>query len=371
MIPVAKALGQKPRRLKKKGSKMNATEQKVGDENAIVQSPETVNAVKKKGGEEQAIALTEVAHAVSDGMDLPGLIAAAQANMGTPNEVELAEYGAALRAVVAEVEFHVSKTDSFTVERYYHTGCLINAVAQRLRDKKKLNDWLKGQTTRNAQVESFRQMRKIASMGAGVLDYAVLGKNRVLELYYMVKELEEYGGGVNAESVARRLKELEGQNPFPRHAAMGQSDVDECRVHMDALVTRYRLETAFELRDVCAFDDARTIAAAKKKAMERGKAASVAELFSGETDRAACLKQWVGNGMKMARALAEGDPARLGERLAKVKPEVDEIIGNPHKVAALRQNESFRGTVEEAYNSITALRAQLRGDNTTTEEDAQ
>lgn len=282
-----------------------------------------------------------------------------------PTDQELEHYGTVFKHAVQEIELLQAKTDRTTVERYYQCGQFLLELGRRLRDKTKFMEWQKSQATRPGQLEVFRQMRKIASMGTDVLRYAYLGKNRVLELYYLVRELEEANdGSLKPESLRRRLRELEASHPFPAYAALSHQDVDECRVHMDAIITQYRLERAFDVTDVVSFEDAKRIARVNKIAIERKSAGNLAKKLSPVSDKRAAIKNWVENGMKADRSPGVDDSTRVTEILVKINQEVAALTGDETRLNALRNNPLLQEALRDAYASVQALHDKLMGRST-------
>ncbi|OGV66904.1 MAG: hypothetical protein A2283_24250 [Lentisphaerae bacterium RIFOXYA12_FULL_48_11] len=284
-----------------------------------------------------------------------------------PTSGELEKCGAALKQAVLVCEVLQSKTDKTTVEIYYDGGCLIRGVKRRLKNKKAFDAWLRNQATHPGQMEVFRQMCKIESMGPDILRYSFLGKNRVLHLFYMFKGMEELSDGVvNADSVRRRLKELETLYPFPAHAAMTDHEVNECKLHMDAIITLYRLVSAFGIEGICTFDDAKLIARHKKNALERGAAKSLAEKMADEVDKVSAVKDWIANGMKLQRntesdvdaatdAGTETTPERIAEVLARASETIGKIVLDPEIVARFKTNGVVVDAVDAAYASVMDL----------------
>ena len=364
----SKDIASKADEVNAKENDMSNGENTVGDDQ-VVQNPEIVNAVEMKGGEEQAnpesLVVTQVVGQLtvnpdvlsgSDGQALKAIVEAATLNTGMPNDMELESYGNAVKDVLSDINLVVSTAGSFTVERYYYIGSLLNAMAKRM-PKKELNAWLRSLTVRNGQLEMFRQMRKIARMGQEALDRAILGKNRVLELYYMVREMEEPDKKteLSAQMVRAQLQKLESDHPFPSHAALDQDDIDECRIHMDAIVTMYRIGAAFDDCEICTFENARDFAAAKGRSMEKGEAKRLAKKLGGEDDKPAALNGWFADGMKMPHSAGAGDPARFAERVSNLKDDVDEIVASDELIQQLRNNGVFVDAVKEAYEFITDL----------------
>ena len=269
----------------------------------------------------------------------------------------------AVKTVLCEIDGITTQANMSTIERYYTMGCVVNALGTKLKEDPRFDQWMKDTMIRPTHIEVLRQSRKIASMGEPVLKFKHLGKNKVLELCYFLKEMEEYTCSMaNPASISRRLLEIEQINPFPRHDDQVEIDTAQFLKHMNALINKFRFERAFKIQDVCSFEDARLLTVNTKFAVEPKQAEELAEKLKGESDKKAALKNLIDGGMKIVKSTPTPSPKRFAETLAKLKANVDAIIADTSSVAELRQNSVFMASVDDAYNTINELRTVMSED---------
>jgi len=128
-----------------------------------------------------------------------------------------------------------------TVLAYYLVGHVLNHVYEDIFDSKnsRYMKWLREVFQEERCFESLRQARKLARLGEGIINYSRFGKNKCLELYYMLKQMSE----VEDKNLKKMLDELLDQHPLPRNADNDYDDAMILRVHMDAVITVLRLKS--------------------------------------------------------------------------------------------------------------------------------
>ena len=251
-------------------------------------------------------------------------------------------------------------TDKTTVEGYHESGTLLNEVARVLRNKIAYSRYINSfvREGKPSDREVMKQMRRIAWLDPEDLQrYSSLGKNRCLQVIYLASELEEYNDGTaSPATVKQRLRQLEALAPYPDNSGEEETDVMEFRVHMDAIVTKYRIESATGQNDWCGFDKAKRIARMKKKALEKSAAASLAEYLATQPDLDRGLQNWIENRQETEESMQFlRDPKTAARKLANVQSIAERILENEDSLASVRGDESLRETIIEAGQVIERL----------------
>ncbi len=248
------------------------------------------------------------------------------------------------------------------VERYFWGGSKINAVAA-ITDKAGLRKWLKDHNiirfSRDNEV--IRQMRDIASMGSGILQYATLGKNRVRELRYMLKELPEYQGlDLKPENIQAALQNLQAKHPFPIVAEMSQEDIKGFRTWMDGIITKWRIDTALKGQWEAPFELCKQIGGKRGLALEKHQAEVLAAWLIPMADKVSALTSWIDNGIpKGERPQLPPDPARLVEALTKVTTWANEVAMSETLITLILKSTAVKKTLRDAAKAIQELDAKL------------
>ena len=279
---------------------------------------------------------------------------------GSPEWLEA--MGRQVQEGIADVKALNLRVDKTTVERYYETGQVLISVRSRLA-KGQYEAWLRNTlqsedgAKRNRDLTMVGQMIEIAEAGPRILRYARLGKNRVLQVKFLVKDLPEYKEG-DPEAIDAAFDKLEAENPFPREPDLEAEDVGKFRVHMDALITQFRIAQASatggtgEPQLLCSFDKAKTFARKKKLAIEVAEAnARVTEWLSA-ADPHLAMVTWLDSWAKEPKKQKEVylvDHKRLPEQFAKLKEWAEKLC----------QTETAKDEITkspEVYSYVLAIR---------------
>jgi len=150
------------------------------------------------------------------------------------------------------IESMVAHTGMFVVHFLIDIGQILNHVDKTLDSKSDYSDW-KSKNFGDRHTRYFQQARQLANMGSFAVDYASIGKNRLLEL-------DRMKNAVHASS----LNEIIARHPFPDTT----EDMKEVlwKEHIDAVVTLYRLQEA-EI-GFAEFDQAALLACYNRHALE-------------------------------------------------------------------------------------------------------
>ena len=256
--------------------------------------------------------------------------------------------------------------DGLTVYIYWHIGGLLtNAKAklksfefdllqrQMLGDKKNIN-------------ETARQMEKLFAMGPEILRFARLGKNRCLELYYLLVDLPEYAQAPDQkEFIRQQLRNIENRCPWPIGPELDDMTVKEFRVWMDAVITTMRIERATGDTTLCSFETAHYIASERHLAIEIDQATGLAKKLDGIIDpdrRQEAFEGWVdGLKKKEQSSVQEGmqKPERIFDTLGSVCKWYNEY-GAVRMLEELRKNPANTSVVIKAYDVIKAIFEQMQ-----------
>lgn len=150
------------------------------------------------------------------------------------------------------IESMVAHTGMFIVHFLVNIGQILNHVEATVDNKSEYTEW-KRTSFGDRHVRYFQQARQLANMGSFAMDYASVGKNRLLEL-------ERMKNAVRASS----LNEIIARHPFPDTT----EDMKEVlwKEHIDTVVTYQRLEDAGI--DFAEFDQAGLLACYNRHALE-------------------------------------------------------------------------------------------------------
>lgn len=150
------------------------------------------------------------------------------------------------------VESMVAHTGMFLVHFLFNIGQILNHVEDTLDSKSEYSNW-KRNSFGERHTRYFQQARQLANMGPFALQYASIGKNRLLEL-------DRMKNAVRASS----LNEIIARHPFPDTT----EDMKEVlwKEHIDTVVTYQRLEDAGI--DFADFDQAGLLACYNRHALE-------------------------------------------------------------------------------------------------------
>ena len=128
------------------------------------------------------------------------------------------------------IESMVAHTGMFIVHFLVNIGQILNHVEATVDSKSEYTEW-KRTSFGDRHIRYFQQARQLANMGSFAMDYASVGKNRLLEL-------DRMKNAVRASS----LNEIIARHPFPDTP----DDMKEVlwKEHIDTVVTYQRLEDA-------------------------------------------------------------------------------------------------------------------------------
>lgn len=252
------------------------------------------------------------------------------------------------------------RSDREVTLRLYRIGGILIAVKKYLGKAKTYNEWVKQNIgERRADYETARQAVNIASCGPEILDYAHLGKNRVLEIRFMINDMPEVKT-VDAEATRKWCREIEARHPFPAHGEMSDVDVKECRLHMDAIITQYRVNKQMEGTEAkCSFSLAKKYAGKKGLAIEVGTAKKMAELWKAAANPKEEMRKW----MRGAAVVppAGNTKSRSGlSRVAEFVLYAKELVNEDNQfkegvVEKFSQNETAKESIKVARDILARL----------------
>ena len=169
---------------------------------------------------------------------------------------------------------------SYIVIYMYQIGWFLQAVErQYLLNGKKKSDyiaWVK-RSFKTDKLRYFQQCRQLARMERLPIDLAHLGKKRILELDYL---LEQFNEANEDKSKMQLYKELMKKYPFPPEQY--DKDGELFRVHMDAIITYFRLVDAKINEKHFEFYHCKMVAFIRKKAIEVAQATQLANWLTSE-----------------------------------------------------------------------------------------
>jgi len=150
------------------------------------------------------------------------------------------------------IESMVAHTGMFLVHFLINIGQILNHVEDTLDSKSEYTNW-KRNNFGERHTRYFQQARQLADMGSFAMNYASIGKNRLLEL-------DRMKNAVRASS----LNEIIARHPFPDTT----EDMKEFlwKEHVDAVVTYHRLQEAG--LGFAEFDQAALLACYNRHALE-------------------------------------------------------------------------------------------------------
>jgi len=271
------------------------------------------------------------------------------------------EVAVSIRSDMAVAERLTREVGAAVVRKYYASGLKLNAVAA-VKTEKAFSKWLKESVARNdRELEFTRQSRLIATMGQGILPYADLGKNRLRELNYMLRELPEYQENkLTPEIIREALRKLERQYPFAITAEMSDEDIKAFRAWMDGIITKFRLDLALNGSWEVPFNLCEQIGKARGLALEKSQAETVAKWLMTKADKLTALTKWIDEGIPSdERGKLPPDPKRLMDTLAKVTNWATDIAQDEGLITLILKSTDAKLTLSKAVAAIRALDAKL------------
>lgn len=251
-------------------------------------------------------------------------------------------------------------TQKRTAALYYYAGVFINALDREFGDDDLMEAWLDKNVYRKpSDKEVVRQMRQLANTGPEILKYCRLGKNRALEVVYLVKEMIDKQCPEERLTVRNQLLELERQFPPPSTPDLEKDDLKEFRVYVDAIATKYWFDRALRDKSICSYEDAESYADKVGDALEMDQAKAAAEVISGAPDKCKALKEWIAKANKRKRGpqRSEPDAKEVSEYLAQMPKKWCDDNGNlrPEIVATVIEDDTAKQALGSAYPVLQAL----------------
>jgi hypothetical protein len=289
------------------------------------------------------------------------LLARLQSEMFVGDNNTFDEVADSIRTDMAVAERLTREVGAAVVRRYCASGLKLNAVAA-VKTEKAFSKWVKESVARNdRELEFVRQARLIASMGEGILAYANLGKNRLRELNYMLKELPEYQENkLTPEIIREALRKLERQYPFTITAEMSDEDIKAFRAWMDGIITKWRLDQALNGSWEAPFNLCEQIGRARGLALEKNQAETVAQWLLTKADKLTALTIWIDKGIPSdERGKIPADPKRLMETLTRITNWATDIAQNAASINAILKSTDAKLILAKAVSAIRALDSKL------------
>ena len=189
---------------------------------------------------------------------------------------------------------NITKVSGMYVVMYmYYIGSFLEAVEnQFILNKKRKADyisWIK-KSFQTDKLRYFQQCRQLFRMGSIPLELAPLGKNRILELDYLLDQLKEAKKSKpqsksklksQSQSKLELYEDLMKKYPFPDQQHDKEGDL--LRVHMDAIITYFRLLNAGIKKKEFEFYHCKMIAFIRKKAIEVSQANQLAKWIKSKS----------------------------------------------------------------------------------------
>jgi hypothetical protein len=325
---------------------------------------ETVNSVMASQGQVTAVVHPDRIDLVNtNGLEASDvqLLARLQSEMFTSDSRTFDEVAASIRNDMGAAEHITREMGALVVRRYVPAGLKLNAVAAVMTEKG-FNKWLKAGVAHNErELEFVRQARQIAGMGHEILAYADLGKNRLRELNYMLREMPEYEDHkLTPEIIREALRKLERQYPFPITAEMSDEDIKAFRAWMDGIITKFRLDRALAGTWEVPFNLCEQIGSARGLALEKQHAEKVAGWLQTKTDKVTALTKWIDEGIpRDEREVTPPDPKRLIENLTKITGWAENVVKDAALVAECRTTTDASIILTKAISAIQALQAKF------------
>jgi hypothetical protein len=268
-------------------------------------------------------------------------------------------------------------TSRRTVITYYLIGQMLNAAESQhwFPNKAAYMRWLRDSFPNDRNLEFLRQAKKIARLGDHAIRFADLGKNRLLELFYLYnQQIQEEDDQrerdqLNPLTVAEKqqiLSHLEdtlrsyGFNDVSEQDAV---DVQQLRVRMDTAITQYRLQKAGIGQDICTPDQARMLALYRGLSLEKKQASQIRQRLEGKTieEQKILFNQWVQDRMYLATDdVQQPRPMRIRAILASFKQWCDkDALLKLHDVRVLGRDRQVTESITDAYRVIMFLASEL------------
>jgi hypothetical protein len=272
----------------------------------------------------------------------------------------------AVAGLFARVQEHNRKSARLTVLTYFLIGTVLEEMSSKMPRKADYMIWVRESFGRQHHLEALRQARKLARLGKDILKLAHLGKNRCLELYYLIKQVIDDEPENQRDSVKEVLTEI-AEKYWPQDLANQSSlepeDATDIRLTLDTILTIYRLKLNGVDETIFTFDQAKMIAAFRGLAIEATQAIGIAKYLAGfdTLDK----KKAAFDGYVMDRMTFPHDdtvrPMSLRQLLASFalwrqrrgNQITEESLGSQY--LDLRHNADTQRAVKEAYQTIKAL----------------
>ena len=267
-----------------------------------------------------------------------------------------------------------------TVISYYLVGNILRIVEPKFSSKAEYMRWLRTVFPADRSLESLRQARKIASLHEYALKYSLLGKNRVLELYYMLEQHVDEENHFRSQKdqplitegeKKSRIIELEdllincGLNEM---AELDAVDVKALRTSMDAALTLYRIRKQLALESIT--DVQISVEQAKMLALYRGLALEwrhIKDVARQLKDPIILNRQEFFDGWVMERLYSDLDTKELEARPMRVR----QILASfshwygkskelkKHDLVVLARDAESKKSIKKAYRVIVYLAHKL------------
>lgn len=152
--------------------------------------------------------------------------------------------------------------------RYFLIGRLLNLMEDRFETKAGYMRWVRTKFKTGLGLEALRQAKRIARLDEYALNLLALGKNGLLELYYLFRKAPDVKKDHNGNITSERMKNLLSATQLLSPDAIDLADAKELRIRMDTLITLFRMLEKGIDSTVCSGEDARMIALFRSKAVE-------------------------------------------------------------------------------------------------------
>ena len=173
--------------------------------------------------------------------------------------------------------------------------------------------------------------------------------------------LDEYQDKrLTPEIIREQIQKLEREYPYSIAAEMTAEDLKEFRVHMDGIVTKYRLDTALNGEWSVPFDLAKKIARKRSLALEVSQSGDVAQWLQTKPDKATALAKWITEGIPSdERGSSPPSPKRLIETLTRITTWATKVSDNASAIEECRGTTDVNTILASALTAIQTLQAKL------------